>query len=312
MPSTSLRQFLDDLNAGGDPRSVTYRLDLFRALEGTERAQAIALLVRGGQAKDRRAVETLGQGGAIEALDDLRTLSQVDGDLGTVAARAVASLVASAGEGAQDDTAVRRIADGVVGRNPLESAMSAYALRFLDGEEAIRGLLTALTSPNSAARANACLGLKKKLDLEPLLTPRQSPLYAPMMTIMSRLESIWQPAAAQLKEWLDGLVAGQSLSDLGLVYERASDPGDIQAFWNAATAREGYDIAAFSKLSGHDRDWAVAYMLSELWLRPASAVVLAELEIDGLEAILAEAVKRSFFENKEMFQAGLDALRARS
>jgi len=269
-----MRLFLDEVEAGGEASTVSYALGPFTSLLGAERREAEDLLIARARRGDIRAVETLGLGGVLRSLAVLERLSAASNDLGSAAARAVLTLMGP------DPAATARVAEGVNTSSRVHSALSAFELRTAEGADAVVGLLDALGHPFLATRANALLGLQSQLGLGPLIEPKQAPLWVLMQDVATELSSVWRPAAAALRTVLEALMAGATPDQLGLVYERASRPGDIDAVWTPNDV--GFDFDALLRLRGHDLLWAKSYLLSRLDMdderAPEAMVVLGMVE----------------------------------
>lgn len=340
--SVAFKEFLEELTQGGSPRTVTYGLGWFRQLEGDERIHAITLLLRGAVQGDIRAIETLGQGNAREVAEQLETLRDREGEVGAAAARALLNIrrfereaaeraaevaAVRAAEAAEagislpdeplpeppppDTASVKRLGEAISTSNPVTAAMNAFSLRNEEGDEALRGLLAALESDSIAARANGWLGLRDKLDLEPLLTSAQAPLWALVFQMRCQLDAVWKPAAATMRERLTAYAMTRDPDASGLAYVCSSERSDIEAFATSAEGRTPkYDTEALQRLRGHDRQWAIAVLLSDLWMKPAAGAVLVELRLpQGLEA-LREAAGRAFGPLQEQFAADANSLAA--
>ena len=305
---SNLTRFIEHVTAGGDPRAVAYSTDLFATLEGSDRVQAVTMLLERGRRGDVRAIETLGLARVGECTPGLMELMGVEGEVGAAAARALMT-IRRLQRRKPTTVELQRITEGATApETGLGAAMNAYALRSADGTVARDGLVAALASPDSAARSNAVLGLCEKHGLEAFAHPRQGPVWRLVMRISSEYVTLWQPAAEQLQGELRRWYAGASPEELGWIYVSGSDPADVQAFWESRPPE--YDKALYGKLSGQDRQWADAWMLSKLSRRPKSAVHLAEMGVPGLEATLKEAADRAYGNRKAAFEAGLAALRS--
>jgi len=287
-----LKRFFADIESVGRDE-LSYPTTALHQLAGDDWLRAIAFLLSRADAGDLRAVETLGIAGRAESREPLRDLSERPGDLGAAAARAVLDIDQRLGAPSQDPAMVQRVARSAGGAGSIGSAMAAYRLRYTAGPAAIDGLLEALASPFDSTRANANLGLRDKLGLAPLIEPRQAPLFALQMRLLCDLEAVWRPAAQTLQSLLRRLVQGASPDELGLTYERASDPEDIATFWASAdNSSIPWDLEAYERLAGHDRSWADSYLLSKVWDRDDTAAALVGLAIPGTRAALAEAAGR--------------------
>ena len=300
--SAELQDFWDSIEAGGRQKSVTYPLDLFADLGPADRRTAEDHLIELARRGDIRAVETLGAAGVTRALAVLERLTAASNDLGSAAARAVLDLMGP------DPAAVTRIAEGVNTASLVHSAFSAFSLRTADGPDALAGLLDALLHPFSPTRANAILGLTDKLGLEPLIQPRQSPLWVLMQDAHMDFPSVWIPAAQRLRAVLEALLAGTTAEDLGLIYVRSSREEDIDEIWTPND--HGFDFDALLRLRGHDLAWAKSYILGRLEVRddraPEALVVLGVVEaLPALRECLPRAVARRV---GPVYQAAIEAL----
>jgi hypothetical protein len=300
--SQALQSFLAEVEEGGDQSTLTYALGPFQALRGDERITAEDLLIARARQGDLRAVETLGLGGVTRALAVLERLSSASNNLGSAAARAVLALMGP------DPAATTRVAEGVRTGSRVHSALAAYELRTAEGADATRGLLEALGHPFVPTRANAILGLKTKMGLEPLIDPKQSPLWVLMQDVTTELPSVWKPAARRLREVLEALLGGASPQDLGLIYERASRPEDIDEIWTPNDV--GFDFDALLGLRGHDLVWAKSYLFSRLDLRddraPEAMVVLGMVEaLPALRKVAPAADARGV---GEVYSSAIEAL----
>ncbi len=306
MTSRALRLFLAEIDAGGEQDTVSYALGPFRSLREDERRQAEDLLIEKARQGDLRAVETLGIGGVTRALAVLERLSSASNDLGSTAARAVLALMGP------DPAATARVAEGIKTGSRVHSAFSAYELRNAEGPNAIVGLLDALAHPFPPTRANALLGLQKQLGLEPLIEPKQSPLWILMQDVATELTSVWRPAARRLREVLEALMAGISPEELGLVYQRSSRPEDIDEVWTPNDV--GFDFDALLRLRGHDLRWAESYVLSRLDMRddraPEALVVLGL--VGALPALYEAAPAAEARGVGRLFTAAIEALEAQA
>lgn len=199
MSAETLKAFFADIVGGGHYSTTTYALEIFEGLRGDERKAAEDRLIELARQGDVRAVETLGSGNVTRALAVLERLSAASNDLGSAAARAVLKLMGP------DPAATARVAEGGLTPSRVQSAFAAFALRDAEGADAIAGLLDALAHPFSPTRANAILGLVEKLELTPLIEPRQSPLWTLMQRAHNHFVSVWQPASVRLRghdlEW---------------------------------------------------------------------------------------------------------------
>jgi len=288
-----LERFFAAVRSGEAKEEVAYSTAAFGSFGEEESLRAIAFLVARGEAGDTYAVETLGALGREEALAPLLAFTQRPGALGAAAARALVDLRSALGQQPEPET-VERVARSALDQGAVGSGMSAYRLRFLDGRTAIDGLIEALGSPYATTRANASLGLREKLGVEALIEPRQAPMWSLLMRVMSELEAVWMPAAAEAQRQMRALADGASPEDLGLVYARASDEADIAAFWTSAGNHAlPWDLDAYHRLSGHDRAWAESFMLAKIWDRPQSAAVVLDLGLDGARAAVEEAARRA-------------------
>jgi hypothetical protein len=304
--SKELKRFYDSVAAGGRQKSVTYPLDLFAVLDPAERRKAEDRLIDLARRGDVQAVETLSAAGVTRALAVLERLTKASNDLGSAAARAVLELMGP------DPATVARVAEGVKTDSLIHSAFSAFALRSAEGDDATMGLLDALLHPFSPTRANAILGLTDKLRLEPLITPRQSPLWVLMQDAHMDFPSIWEPAARRLRKVLEGLLAGRTPQELGLVYVRASREADIDEVWTPNDY--GFDLDALFSLRGHDLAWATSYIIGRLEVRddraPEALVALGATEaLPALRACLPRAEARKV---GSVYTAAIKALEAQA
>lgn len=297
-----LRAFMADIDAGGVQGHATYDLKSLSRLQGIEREQAEVALMELANQGDRMAIETLGRAKVEDAEKLLRSLAERDDDVGSLAARAILLLKG------EDAAATKRVAEGVKGQSPMASTMSAYTLRFQEGEDAVRGLLDALESSSESARANAMLGLREKLGLGPLVEPRQSPLFTLEILAMTDLEVLWRPATTTMRQALDGLIAGKAPDEVGLAYDGGSDAAAVDAFWESVDGGGPVDESAFGRLSGHDRAWAEAYLASHVWRKPKFAAAVASLGLTDLIPALEEARDRAPDWKRSHFDDALQAL----
>jgi hypothetical protein len=298
----TLKAFFADIVGGGHYSTTTYALEIFDGLRGDERKTAEDRLIELARQGDVRAVETLGSGNVTRALAVLERLSAASNDLGSAAARAVLKLMGP------DPAATARVAEGVLTPSRVQSAFAAFALRDAEGADAIAGLLDALAHPFSPTRANAILGLVEKLELTPLIEPRQSPLWTLMQRAHNHFVSVWQPASVRLREVLEALLAGESPEDLGLVYARSSREADIDEVWTPN--ERGFDFDALLRLRGHDLEWAYSYLYLRLQQRddrvPEAMVVLGLVEgLPALREALPKAIERGV---GGVFQSAMEAL----
>jgi hypothetical protein len=290
--SRLLQQLIASIEDGSAVAELIYSLPTFPDLEGDDRLRAVAYLLARADEGDLRAIETLADLGVAEAIEPLKSLSDRPADVGPAAARAALD-ISHRHALPVDQALVDRVAGAASGRGAIASGLAAAQLRRSSGSSAVQGLLDALLSPYATTRANASLGLRKKLDLESLIEPRQSPLWALLMRVMAELEAVWRPAAAEARDLLGQMAAGATAEELGFVYRRTSEEEDIAAFWKSA---DSYSIPwnkeAWGRLSGHDREWANSYMLATLWDRPETAEVLLELGVEGARPAIEEAAAR--------------------
>lgn len=291
--SPLVARFIASIESGAANEELTYSTALLKELDGDDRLKAIAYLLARADDGDRRAMETLGAVGRAETVEPLRRFAARPGPLGAVAARAVLDVEHRLGVPRQDPAMVRRIAQDVGSAGAIDAGMAAWRLRFSEGRDALDGLLDALLAPHDTTRANANLGLRDKLGLAPLIEPRQAPLFALQMRLLCDLEAVWRPAAGRMHTLLRQLIDGASPRDLGLAYVRASDEADIKAFWASADdSSRGWDLEAYGRLRGHDREWADAYLLAKTWDRDDTPAALVQLGIPGAREALAEAAGR--------------------
>ena len=126
---------------------------------------------------------------------------------------------------------------------------------------------------------------------------------------MSCLRSVWRPAASRIREWLEALIEGKTPEELGLVYVSSGQGEAVDSFWQSVDRSETpVDHAAFSRLTGHDREWAVSYLLQELWMKTELAADLAALGLVEAIPALQEALATGSNRRQPHYAAALDAL----
>jgi hypothetical protein len=232
------------------------------AMEGHDRQWAEHKLVYELGARDPRAADAIGAIGlraAVPALEEARRRWGWSEPLVAAIDRSLARLRPPAGPSAPDPAALPELTD-----------------RLLSGDR--------------AAREGAWATIVTRLDLPPASGPRSwGPAAALALRLATPLRAVWEPAAYQARRQLKQAERGEA----PFTYV----PGDAALREEAlatlsATTGDAIQQAPLRAMTGHDREWVEAHLLSRVGERDVRAIdAAAALRLKGLEGVLLEARK---------------------
>lgn len=148
------------------------------------------------------------------------------------------------------------------------------ALALLRGTDAVdAGLGAGLAARGLVGRQAAFTMLVEHLGLTMHLDPPQSPLGRLDTALVSPLPSVWEPAAAALRDIAVAVDGGSAPADLDLVYAPGEDGTALGAFTASLAHRDRpVDVDAIRRLTGHDRAWAETYIMARIGFGDPRAV----------------------------------------
>lgn len=237
----------------------TYDLARARHLDARERAAYVERLLEHAEKGDRRAILTLGELDAAEAIAPLLKLSGAQGAAASFARRALVRL----GRGQE---VVSEIAgDALRGPSPTVRAAAVINLGRIGGAAAFAALDAALDDPDAVVRQLAYEGLVRLFGLERYtLGPRgtrelRTPLERMKLLIGSDLAALKQIGATELRDALQRLRSGATPDQAGLVWHETM-PAPLRhglgpALFDDTVALPVDDLL---KVDGPDRRWAEA------------------------------------------------------
>lgn len=297
MTSDAFTRFKAGIPLPADPTSLTYDIDAFQALEGPERAQAVALLLeRISLRSDVRAMNTAAVLKLSEAEAALRAQSESTQPYRRGAALRAINAITGA---ASDREALTR--DSTQAPTSVR-LMNAFHLSRSDNPEDAQALRPALYDKERITRGHAVNGIYRLTGLDALNTARQSVLGTIRVRLFTDLPSVYRRAADELNELLFQMDTGAAVDELGLEYIPDPDPAPMADFFASAQQPE-YDLDALRRMTPQDRDWSEAMLVAALQRREAKAArALAELPVPwALDALLDASLRAPL--NDEFAQA---------
>ncbi len=177
---------------------------------------------------------------------------------------------------------------------PLVAAID-QSLTLLGGaaeadEATIGALQDALLSGDVRLRDRAWTGLLNKLAIDGPSGPDDlGPVAALHLRILNPLRAVWQPAAYRVRKLIRQGIIDEALS--AYLPGEAALRSAALATLNAKTG-DPIDLSAIRAMTGHDRDWFEASLLSRVGKRDVQAIdAAAALRLKGFENLLQEANK---------------------
>lgn len=258
--SPAFQDFLASLKSGGNRATFVYDVSRWSQISEKEQGEIENVLIkRAVESRDIKAIATLAEISSKSAIPYLQVLC-VDANLAvkSEAIRAIARLT-------QKESAVSSMVDDMQRNGGLDSVKSAYYLKNIPGDAALKGLFEALSSPSYLTRLHAKNGIIERLGIDDtLLSSPRTPLRAAMLGLLLPYPSVYQREAQWLQRTCAGIGLGKEVSSLGIIYV----PGDqslVQRLRKSIKDTMGpYDTDAISSMTGHDRAWAEMVLLDNL------------------------------------------------
>ena len=315
MNSTAFRELMRLLDhpeelESADLREETYDLARISDLDGNERTAYVAALVDHAEHGDGRAIMTIAEMGATEAVPRLERLAKQATPNGAIARRALMRL------GAGTNVAAAVGAD---------ASQGGFAQRFgavmdlarVGGADALAAVERALADPDSVVRSRAFQSLLSLLGIERFAQDSagevelRSPLRRLALLLSSDLPPLQKLGADALRAIASQLVAGKRPAEVGIEYH-SETPADFAERFGGAVydADRPLVLDEVRPLVGHDRAWAETILavglerkdpriptaladLGAAWTLPAMrAAVVGLAPDDAFRRAVAEAESR--------------------
>jgi hypothetical protein len=294
----------------------TYDLALARTLSGADRTKYVAKLMANARQGDARAILTLGNLGAREAVAQLAADATSDKPWAFTARRGLVLL------GHGEDVVHEIARDAKTNDNKLARLAAVMDLVTIGGSVAIVALDGAIADADYVVRAKAWDGLVALLGLEKyLLGPdgkRQKTTHLELMRdlLLSEIAALVTIGVDETRKITRQVTAGAAPDTLGLAWIPDPDPDlsnrIVAAIVDADAAFPVDDIAT---LTGVPRRWAEAAIALRLEQTPldmrlpeALARLFATWTVPALEEVAAKPATSP--EGKTRIELAISALRA--
>ena len=264
-----------------DATSFVYDVDAFRSMDAYQQRLSRADLVARALGGDRRSVETLADVGDADTAAALAPLLDQD-DLRAAAVRARVRLL--------DDAPTARAAGEQLVAD-VEPVLTAMALARTLHPAAMPFLLSALDNRWHVVRAHIFDAIVRRLDVEPVVRGRWSPLRIARLELSNELPSVRTIGANRLRDWAARIAAGETPAGLGLDLDPPAD-NDSDAFGRSFAPDLKLDVAAARRLDGWRRVWARAFLAAALERRdPRAPTALVDLGDPGVGPWIDDALR---------------------
>ncbi len=286
--SPFLRGFLKELESGGEPDSFGYDHSVFAWMSAAERSQAEAALLDAAKGGDPKALETIGNLEFKSALPLLEEMADAPtpGNARAAARRSRLRLNPS-------PAATAAVADDLLHGAPFDRLLAASLLVERAEAGADEALLAALQDEDGLLRDIVWGGLLRRCGLSaPDPGADCGPLAALYLRFISSLKSTWHPAAQRAGKLFRRILAGEAATTVFPPYE-SGDPAlrDRALTTLNAKGADPIDVSLIQGLSGQDRDWFEANLLSRIGDQDLRAIdAAAALRIKGVQGPLREAL----------------------
>jgi hypothetical protein len=300
----------DDLDALfaqlDDPSDIawneeTYDLARARSLDATERDAYVARLVKHIDEGDTRAMLTLAELNATQAIDPLLRISAAQGPVSAMARRALVQL--GRGQDVVGDVAN----DAMRGASRTVRAAAVINLGRIGGATALGALDACLEDSDAIVRQLACDNLVQAFGLHKYTLNQsgerelRTPLERMKLLLGSDLSALVKIGADELRGAIQKLQSGQTPEQAGLGWSETM-PAALRAAIAPALVDDTVPLPVdeLAKVTGPDRKWAEALIAIALQRQdPRAPEALAKLgatwTLPALDAATATADSGSQF-----------------